>query len=1045
MTALLRRSLRYYWRTNVAVVAGVAAAVSVLAGALLVGASVRASLRELVEARLGRTETVIASTGLFRDKLADSFADATPLLSLEGLVIHQLSGRRATGVAVYGVDDRFWRFHGVDRKGPIAREVYASPGLAAELAAAERDTLLVRLQLPTDIPLESLHGRKDETAARTIRSSLRLVLPEGRLGEFSLKPQQGAVRAVFLSLVRLQEELEQPGKANVILLAGARDTEKRLRDVWTLEDAGIRVREVEGGMQLETASGVIPDALAAEVKGETMPLLTYLANSIRARGRSIPYSLVTALDLSRLPAAGRAASSEAIVLNQWAAADLAVKPGDPIELEYYYWTGDNRLETRAEKFVLAAVTPIEGVAADRRLAPDYPGITDADDVNNWDPPFPMNLKLIRPKDEDYWDRYRTTPKAFVSLETGQRLWSSRFGKLTAIRATRLPDLRASLDPLTLGFTVTPVRDQNLGASRGATDFGEYFLYFSFFLVVSALLLTGLFFRLGIEQRAREIGLLDAVGFPPRQVFRLFASEGLALAAAGGLLGAAGALAYAAVIVLGLRTWWSDAVGTNAIRLAPSGSSLAIGALAGITTAFVAIALTLRHLRRSSTRSLLAGGNAPGGRAAWAGLIAAALGIVLLIVLPQAGGFFAAGALLLVAMLCWMRAAWQRGALWGVSGTGLSAVVRMGFRNGAHRPGRSVLCCALIASATFLIVSVEAFRRHGVTDVRERKSGSGGYALVAESQLPIIGSEAVGEVRSGLSYVPLRLRPGDDASCLNLYQPRNPRILAAPPGLAREGRFAFSSGDWTALDSVQPDGAVPAIADANSLAYVLHRKIGDTFEIATGSGGTVTLRFVAALADSIFQSEILIAEKDFLRLFPDQQGYRVFLIDAAPGAEAELTANLEERFGDYGFDAVSTAARLAAFHRVENTYLSTFQTLGALGLLLGTIGLAALLVRNVLERRREMALLTAIGYSARRLGVIVLVEHAMLLAAGLVMGALAAALAVAPALAARAGGGVPVTSLVIMLAAVLAVGLAATVAATFAALRLPLLPALREGG
>ncbi|MGH9673247.1 MAG: FtsX-like permease family protein, partial [Bryobacteraceae bacterium] len=366
------------------------------------------------------------------------------------------------------------------------------------------------------------------------------------------------------------------------------------------------------------------------------------------------------------------------------------------------------------------------------------------------------------------------------------------------------------------------------------------------------------------------------------------------------------------------------------------------------------------------------------------------------------------------------------------------------RNGAHRPGRSVLCCALIASATFLIVSVEAFRRHGVADVRERKSGSGGYALVAESQMPLIGSTAVGEVSPGVSYVPLRLRPGDDASCLNLYQPRNPRILAASPEFARQGRFAFSSGDWTALDSAQPDGAVAAIADANSLTYVLHRKIGDTFEIATGSGGAVTLRFVAALADSIFQGEILIAERDFMRLFPDQQGYRVFLIEDAPGAEAELTANLEERFSDYGFDAVSTAARLAAFHRVENTYLSTFQTLGALGLLLGTIGLAALLVRNVLERRREMALLTAIGYSARRLGVIVLVEHAMLLVAGLVMGALAAALAVAPALAARAGG-VSATSLVIMLAAVLAVGLAATVAATFAALRLPLLPALREGG
>ena len=64
---------------------------------------------------------------------------------------------------------------------------------------------------------------------------------------------------------------------------------------------------------------------------------------------------------------------------------------------------------------------------------------------------------------------------------------------------------------------------------------------------------------------------------------------------------------------------------------------------------------------------------------------------------------------------------------------------------------------------------------------------------------------------------------------------------------------------------------------------------------------------------------------------------------------------------FGGDATSTAERLARFHRVENTYLSTFQTLGGLGLLLGTVGLATVLLRNVLERRRELALLAAVGY------------------------------------------------------------------------------------
>ena len=81
----------------------------------------------------------------------------------------------------------------------------------------------------------------------------------------------------------------------------------------------------------------------------------------------------------------------------------------------------------------------------------------------------------------------------------------------------------------MGVQVIPVRDQGQAASRGATDFGEYFLYFSFFLVVSALMLTTLFFKLGIEQRAREIGTLQAIGFSDAGIRRLFLAEGMLLA------------------------------------------------------------------------------------------------------------------------------------------------------------------------------------------------------------------------------------------------------------------------------------------------------------------------------------------------------------------------------------------------------------------------------------------------------------------------------------------------------------------------------------
>jgi ABC-type antimicrobial peptide transport system permease subunit len=240
-----------------------------------------------------------------------------------------------------------------------------------------------------------------------------------------------------------------------------------------------------------------------------------------------------------------------------------------------------------------------------------------------------------------------------------------------------------------------------------------------------------------------------------------------------------------------------------------------------------------------------------------------------------------------------------------------------------------------------------------------------------------------------------------------------------------------------LESRLPGGAVPAIADANSMTYSLHRKLGEEFEL-----GGVRYRIVAALQDSVFQGELLVSEENFLRLFPDSAGYRFFLLSTPPGKADEVARTLTAALSDYGFVVQPTAARLASFHKVENTYLSTFRALGGLGLLLGTVGLAAVLLRNVLERRRELALLRAVGYRPRHLFTMVLAENVFLLLMGLATGAVCAALATAPAVSAR-GGHVPLASLAVLLALVAATGIVSSAVATAAALGSPLLDALKS--
>jgi putative ABC transport system permease protein len=1101
-TTLVRRSLRHYWRTNLAVTGGVAIAVAVLAGALTVGVSVRASLRDLVLQRLGAADRVVVAQGFFREQLAGSFGRAAPLVVVEGFVAAQESGRRASRVQVYAVDERFWRFHGLERvKAPAGNEALLSEGLAEELAAAGGQSVILRVESSSAIPTESLHGRKEDVG-RSLRLTVRQVLDRDDLGEFSLSPRQGAIRAIFVPLARMQALLEQRQRANAILVAGldAAAVEQRLRESATVEDLGLRVRTLDafGVVAVDSHSTILSEASArAAIRAaersnlDVIPALTYLANSIRAGERVIPYSTITAIDLAALGWVGQTDQSQgpgAIVLNDWAARDLQASVGDRITIDYYVWESEGRLRTQAADFVVARIVPIIGPAADRDLVAEYPGITDSDRVADWNPPFPIELNRVRPIDEEYWNQYRGTPKAFIPIERGQQLWSSRHGGLTALRLipreeTPLADaraqyekaLRAELDPLAMGFSVYDVRAQSLEASNGATDFGEYFTYFSTFLVVSALLLAGLFFKLGVEQRLREVGLLQALGLDAAAIRRLFVAEALVLAGIGGLVGIGGALAYSALIMLGLRTWWVGAVGTTALRLHVDPLSLVAGAAAVVLIAVASIWWSLRALATASTRSLLKGSDPlftenvrSRRRQLLVAVVAGHLVVVLLAgaafgVVPRVAGFFGAGALSLIAML-FLSSAWLRGGRWGsLHGQGLRAVWRLGWRNAAYRPARSVLCMALIAFATFVIVAVEAFKRDESASVLDRHSSGGGYPLLVDTLLPIVhdlndaaGRDAMnlpaGGALQDIRFDRFRVRPGEDASCLNLYQPKNPRIIAATDDFINSGRFRFHSSmaetpeehanPWLLLTRTLEDGVVPVITDANSMTYVLHMKLGDDFVLPGSSERPVRLRLVAALSDSIFQGELLMAEQPFVRLFPEWEGYRFFLADVPAGQSPAVTELLESRLSDFGVDVSPTAERLAGFHRVEYTYLSTFQMLGGLGLVLGTLGLGAILLRNVLERRKELAVMRALGYRQRDFLTMVVAENVLLLVGGLAIGAFCALIAIAPVFLDR-GGRLPITTLSLLLLGVLGTGLLASLGATAAALRSPLLAALRN--
>ncbi len=1079
---------------------GVAVATAVLTGALIVGDSVRGSLRDLSLSRLGKIDHALVSGRFFRASLGRDLErelgaqDVVSAISLSGTAVHAGSNTRASRVQIQGIDNRFANLF--DQILPeltsegIFPSVVVNESLRKELNAQIGDAILLSFEQSDDIHRESLFGRAGG-AVQTIRLTLTGVLPDREMGRFGLFARQNVPLNAYLSLPVLQKALGQRGRVNTLLVSGDPDTgvQGALSRVVTSDDLGIVIRRETDYFTIESTQFILKSHIAetiqqvsAELNAPHMSILTYLANTTQVGERELPYSTISALDVGNLGVFQLVDGSlqlgeNGILLNTWAAEDLNARVGDEVKVAYYEVAPGEELLTRWAIFQLKGIVAMAGLGADEKLAPDYPGLGDANNMADWEAPFPIDLSRVRPKDEDYWDTYRDAPKAFVSAATGQRLWQSRFGVLTAVRigaiagediettAKRFEDrLFKNIAPESVGLTFQPVKQQGLAASAGATDFSWLFIAFSQFLIISAALLVGLLFRLSVEQRGREVGMRMVSGYTGKKIRRIFSREGLVLAGGGGILGLIGGVFYAYLIMVGLRTYWVGAVGTSDLALHIHGSSLLLGYAISLIVILLAIWLTLRRLGNISVRALLSGITEVARakpRTRWyalGSLVLAALSLGGATVDPSmgAGLFFLSGALWMVSGLCFLSLWFRRGHR--AIGEG---IIGMGVQNSKRQPARSLLCAALIGCACFVIVAVGANRRTDLTQniAQDKASGTGGFALIAEVDVPIyqdfnskdgqfeLGfSQADAEFLNQAQFIPLRVLPGEDASCLNLYQPESPRVLGVPEALVSRGGFVFQQmsteveNPWTLLSEDLGADVIPAIGDYNSAMWILHKQLGDDIVLQNERGETVKLRLVGLLKTSIFQSELLISEDNFLRHFPDQSGYGAFLVETQQ--PVQLTALVETRLKDIGLDAVSTTQKLAHFQEVENTYLSTFQTLGGLGLLLGTLGLGIVLLRNVIERRGELAVLRAFGFRRSVLSRMLLAENGFLMLVGLAIGSASALIAVAPHVMSY-GALIPWESLALTLVIIYGAGLIASAIAVFFALRAPLLPALKQ--
>ncbi len=1152
LRSVIFATLRHRLAVTVAVALGVATATAVITGALLVGDSMRASLRALTVERLGRIESILAPGQFF---LIDSVEVADPSANAGGgsavsLILFPGSSvetktklppsssdegatpvdnppriRHVGGVQIVGTDEAFWDLDvsGV-RPDAMSGEdsVVLNQSAADALEVSVGDDVTLRLPVEGAVPADSPLGKRELLGEGLPRMKVAAIVPDRGLGRFSLTASQSVPRTVFVSREVVADVLDRPGQANVMLFDHALPEDAVSLD---LESLGWKLQRVKNGeaidyISLSSESLLLPQVavdriIAALPEGDVTPVMTYLANAIEREEepknvsdtfKSVPYSTISAIDSGptlrldyALPKGVSRDGRIPMVLNSWTADRLGVSVGASLRVFFYEPEVQRGKEIeRSFDAVLTQVVPLTPRAGpyrpgrpgtydqpvtqynDPALTPEVPGVTDQDSIGDWDLPFALERKITR-EDDQYWNEHGLTPKAFIPLVDGQERFGSRFGKTTGMRFLPKYDLDelesliiAAIAPVQddLGWTPRSIRSEQLAASKGTTPFDGLFLALSMFVILAAMMLIALLLRLGMLQRIDEFGTLLAVGFSPRRVMGLVLGETAITSTVGVLMGLLGGVGYAAFVLWALRSWWVGAVTVPFLQFHASPLSIVLGGIGGWVVCMATAAWTLRFLLRLNPAALLGGrrmsgaANTAGQKRGWLAGRMRPIAIGVLVVLAMvaavagsrgsaqaaAGGFVGGGMLLLFASLLGIHG-------WLAQRRTMRPSLRtLATANARRNPLRSTLTIGLVATAAFLILSITAFR------MSPTQEGTGGFDLIAETGSPLsldlnddlvrenlLGRDA--KKLAGATIVASRMRSGDDASCNNLYQATRPTVLGIPEqsdldqfGWAASGAEATQT-PWQLLErpaSGTVDDPIPVVIDQNTAMWSLQMTggIGQTKTFDYGDGKSLTFKVTGLLAGSILQGKLMIGERNFERAFPDQSGYRYFLIRAGEGANAEAISDaLESRLVDVGMNVDSAPQVLSSMLAVQNTYLSTFQSLGALGLLLGTIGLAVSQLRSVLERRSELGVLRAVGFTRGRLAKLVMGENFVLLILGIGCGVVTAILAVFP-YAWLTGNSVPIAEPLWILLGILVFGMVAGLIAVWRVATLPLLDSLR---
>jgi putative ABC transport system permease protein len=331
------------------------------------------------------------------------------------------------------------------------------------------------------------------------------------------------------------------------------------------------------------------------------------------------------------------------------------------------------------------------------------------------------------------------------------------------------------------------------------------------------------------------------------------------------------------------------------------------------------------------------------------------------------------------------------------GVPFDEIVREAFANLRSRGQRSGLALLGIVIGTAAIMAMlnighvaqletmKQFKRLGVDVIQVRGSPNGGIPGFERALIDSLPQTIPG-VAEATPYATEQVTAranGKDTSVV---------VMAAPASMAARLALAPQAGRLlTDIDDCAQVGVIGAKA-AGELSPSVSDLLGKQIAL---SGYLFT---VVGVLQPTPNDGMGVARYDDAFLIPLACARRVLPSNKATAALVRVTADADVDQVDRDLQRtlanettlVQTAnakSIIATMNRQKGMLAGVFAVIGGISLLVGGIGVMNVMLMNVLERRREIGLRTAIGATPRDIQAMFLVEAAMLAAAGGLAGAI----------------------------------------------------------